>query len=122
MHPLELPRLLEGYEGIVLVPYDDGAHKATIGLGINITLPEGLVLVLRKLGVFAADDANHQTDTEAQRNTRYQKIVSAFAKIITDNKLTRPLNSTEARGAEKSEEDLKKALDVELKKTGLMPA
>ena len=54
---LEVLRKLEGYDGL---PYDDGKHVATVGIGIALqkkdktVLTKNLALVLRKIGVFAA--------------------------------------------------------------------
>ena len=87
--PSQLPEMLKKLELFVPVPYDDGRHIPTIGIGIALqqvnasVLKENLALVLRKIGVFAASDAGAPAnETTAQKNLRYQTIVNQFAQII----------------------------------------
>lgn len=52
---LSFAELLRRFERFVPEAYDDGVHLATIGIGINLRLRAYVALVLKEIGVFAAD-------------------------------------------------------------------
>ena len=113
--------MLKKEEDYIALPYDDGRHIATIGIGINLTLKPYLAVVLQKLQVFATDDAREATErqaegqpaeTAAERNQRYTDIVEGFAREITNHKLAR--RGEQAAGQSTSEEALQQALNTKL--------
>jgi Ca2+-binding RTX toxin-like protein len=100
------------------LPYDDGLHIPTIGIGIALQTKEGatlagnLALVLRKIGVFAASDAGAPAnETAAKRDLRYGLLVSQFAQVIGSHKLSRD-PTTEAAKTSASEAALQTDLNA----------
>src|SRR6266496_2688382 len=116
----ELPEMLKKEEDYLDLPYDDGRHIATIGIGINLTLKPYLAVVLGKLQVFAKDDereasaraaAGRPAETPAELNQRYTRIVDDFMSVITSHPLAR---AGEAPKTSASEQALQQALDTKL--------
>ncbi|HVK54292.1 MAG TPA: hypothetical protein VM532_04595, partial [Burkholderiales bacterium] len=123
LDPVELPQMLRKEEGHVPGIYDDLSenHLATIGIGVNVTLKPYMALVLRKLGVFEADDtreaaariaAGKPAETNGQRNQRYARIVNDFESVIASYPLSRTQN--EIAGTSNSEIALQNALNTKL--------
>jgi len=111
--------MLKKLERYIGLPYDDGSHIATIGVGIALqnkdrtaVLTGNLALVLRKIGVFSASDATAPVgETGAQKNLRYQTIINEFAQIIQSHSLNR---ITEPAGTSTSETALQNALNLKV--------
>jgi len=55
LDPSQLPAMLIAEEDNIPLPYADSAipAKATIGIGVNLTVPGNMALVLDQLGVFS---------------------------------------------------------------------
>jgi len=120
----EWPALMRKFEGYVGVPYDDGKHIATIGIGVNLRERGYLALVLQKLGVFNANDlyeaARRQAnglpqETIAEKNTRYNTVIDDFMAVINSKPLSRDPNIYKTPGTSPSEIAVQIALNAKLK-------
>ncbi len=108
-------------EADISVPYADSKGIATIGIGVNITIPANMALVLDQLGVLstyidninagrAAENPPKDPLTTAEVNAIYINIVNDFESAI--NSYT--ISGNGDAGTSDSEQQLKAALDVKL--------
>jgi hypothetical protein len=127
-HPtvLTFGELMERFELFFAGVYDDATqeHLPSIGIGVNLEVRDYLALCLRELGVFTASDqlvaASQQpgqpAETQAQRDIRYQDIITGFYTLVMNP--NPPLNRTGGNpGSTNPEQQLQTALNDHLQNT-----
>lgn len=82
----------------------DSEHFATIGIGVNLTVPGNLALVLETLGVFNA----------SQTVSKQEALVSQFETIMQDHPISPPAARTSTAFYSASETALQNVLDAAL--------
>jgi hypothetical protein len=105
--PTQLPAMLWLVEGNIPALYADPEGIPTIGIGVNITVPQNLAVVLSQISV---NGENLFAAAAAQGHT-VDQVLQAFETIVADNPLSK--SNITRTGQTQEEMDLQDALDTQ---------